>query len=374
MLRLLNELDQCCEEINIYDTGSTDRSEEICVTFKGNSKINFIKGEWRYDFSWARNKSFSYATQDYILWIDADNSLTQELINTINDLKKNDFYNNDIISAYQKNKFFVNIKHFIIKRDTNPYWRYQIHEELTWDNTDRALNMMAFEKSSNNIMDLQQPDVEQLERKIIRNFNIYKKCFENNVKFDAVMWYHYAKTVNFLYDIGKSEVYDGYIGYIDAYKKAISAVDIHDTENNLIFLLSCQKLAYKCMEMEKYKDALRYAKLATCTSLVPRNDVSKIIADAYLMIDEIPDDKKIEESCLWYRHALDYWVSGEEITFNMNSENLLEFGKAYDELQQTAIEQICRLSEANGRYYENLYYTDLLKLKYPDSEYIKNLK
>src|SRR4051812_44016553 len=72
--RCLSSIQSVVDEIIIVDTGSTDRTKELVKRFT-NQIYNF---EWIDDFSAARNYSFSKATMDYILWLDADDILTEE--------------------------------------------------------------------------------------------------------------------------------------------------------------------------------------------------------------------------------------------------------------------------------------------------------
>ena len=59
------------DEIVIVDTGSKDNTVEICKRYT--DKVYFDK--WRDDFSYSRNVSLSHCTTDYILIIDADETL-----------------------------------------------------------------------------------------------------------------------------------------------------------------------------------------------------------------------------------------------------------------------------------------------------------
>lgn len=61
------------DEIVIIDTGSTDNTVEICRKYT--EKIYSFK--WLNDFSAARNEAIKYATQDWILMLDADELLDQ---------------------------------------------------------------------------------------------------------------------------------------------------------------------------------------------------------------------------------------------------------------------------------------------------------
>ena len=78
----LNSVKDLVDEIIIVDTGSTDNTKEIAKKYT--DKIYDFK--WVDDFSKARNYSFSKATKDYILWLDADDYLAEkETLQKIND-------------------------------------------------------------------------------------------------------------------------------------------------------------------------------------------------------------------------------------------------------------------------------------------------
>ena len=70
----LDSIHELVDEIIIADTGSTDNTKEIAKKFT--SKIYDFT--WIEDFSEARNFSFSKASEDYILWLDADDVLLKE--------------------------------------------------------------------------------------------------------------------------------------------------------------------------------------------------------------------------------------------------------------------------------------------------------
>lgn len=66
--RCLASVKDVVDEINIVDTGSTDRTKQIVQQF--NARL--FDFEWIHHFAAARNFSFQQATKDYILWLDAD--------------------------------------------------------------------------------------------------------------------------------------------------------------------------------------------------------------------------------------------------------------------------------------------------------------
>jgi glycosyltransferase involved in cell wall biosynthesis len=65
----LDSIRDCVDEINVYDTGSTDGTLELL-----GPDVRVKRGEWRDDFAWAREQSFAMASPnaEWLLWLDAD--------------------------------------------------------------------------------------------------------------------------------------------------------------------------------------------------------------------------------------------------------------------------------------------------------------
>ena len=83
--RVLSCAKKFADEIIIVDTGSTDNS--ISIAKKYTNKIyNFT---WVNNFSKARNFSFSKATKDYIMWLDADDYIAENEITNLISLLDN---------------------------------------------------------------------------------------------------------------------------------------------------------------------------------------------------------------------------------------------------------------------------------------------
>lgn len=74
LAQCLRSVADVVDEINIVDTGSSDRTIEIARSFNA----NIIERAWRNDFAWARNESISLATKRWIFFLDADEELTLE--------------------------------------------------------------------------------------------------------------------------------------------------------------------------------------------------------------------------------------------------------------------------------------------------------
>ncbi|PET44572.1 glycosyltransferase family 2 protein, partial [Bacillus cereus] len=74
LARCLDSIANIPDEIIIIDTGSTDNTKKIAATYTK----HIFDFQWCNDFSQARNYSFQQATQEYILWLDADDILQPE--------------------------------------------------------------------------------------------------------------------------------------------------------------------------------------------------------------------------------------------------------------------------------------------------------
>ncbi len=72
--RCLESVHHIVDEINIIDTGSQDRTLDICRILTD----RIFPFEWVDHFALARNYSFEQATQEFILWLDADDMLEKQ--------------------------------------------------------------------------------------------------------------------------------------------------------------------------------------------------------------------------------------------------------------------------------------------------------
>lgn len=82
--RCLDSVAKVADEIVVVDAYSTDKTEEICRQFC----VRFYQREWD-DFSSQKNYANERASYDYVLSIDADEALSEELIRSILQEKSN---------------------------------------------------------------------------------------------------------------------------------------------------------------------------------------------------------------------------------------------------------------------------------------------
>ena len=129
----LNSIAGIADEINIVDTGSTDRTVEVAKQFT--DRVFYF--EWIDDFAAARNFSFAKATKDFIMWLDADDVLTQ--IDRERIIKIKSILNDNIDYVIMQYRIHENKdgevslifpKARITRRAMGFQWKGAIHEDL----------------------------------------------------------------------------------------------------------------------------------------------------------------------------------------------------------------------------------------------------
>ncbi|MCR4789322.1 MAG: glycosyltransferase, partial [Lachnospiraceae bacterium] len=80
----LRQVIRFSDELIIVDTGSKDATKEIASRYTDKVYDHI----WTGDFSEARNRSFSYAAGEYVMWVDADHIIDDEAMEKLLELKK----------------------------------------------------------------------------------------------------------------------------------------------------------------------------------------------------------------------------------------------------------------------------------------------
>ena len=84
LARCLDCVKKFADEIIIVDTGSADKTKQVAKKYTD----KLYDFSWCDDFSKARNFSFSKASMEYCMWLDADDVVEDEDIEKIQKLKK----------------------------------------------------------------------------------------------------------------------------------------------------------------------------------------------------------------------------------------------------------------------------------------------
>lgn len=295
--RCLQCIQNIADEIIIVDTGSTDRTKEIALKYTNNI-YNF---NWINDFSAARNFSFSKATKDYIMWIDADDVITKQNQNSIIDLKKTLDNNVDVVMmkydvAFDENNnpTFSYHRERIVKRDKNFKWLSEIHEVLIIDGN---IIYSPITISHKKIV----PNEPQ------RNLKIFQQMIKDGKQFDKRQMYYYGRELyhNKKYEeaIKQLELFlfdkNGWIeNNIDACKDlATCYFAIKDDEKGIASLLRsftfdnpraeiCCEIGKYFISKKQYSLAIHWYKTAT-KQKIDYNKGGFIETDCYTFIPNI---------------------------------------------------------------------------------------
>lgn len=133
LARCLDTIRDIVDEINIVDTGSTDRTKEIAKQYTD----RIFDFQWNDSFADARNESFQYATKDYILYLDADDVLLEKDREKLKALKETLDPSVDSVSMYYDAGVdqFGNVtlryrRNRLLKREKNYRWQGDCHNYI----------------------------------------------------------------------------------------------------------------------------------------------------------------------------------------------------------------------------------------------------
>jgi tetratricopeptide (TPR) repeat protein len=86
--KCLGSVKDVVDQIIVLDTGSTDKTPDIAKQF--GAEVHHF--EWCNDFSAARNDALKYVTGDWVLVLDADETLTQQIVPHMREAIESDFH------------------------------------------------------------------------------------------------------------------------------------------------------------------------------------------------------------------------------------------------------------------------------------------
>ncbi len=328
--RCLSCVKNIVDEIIIVDTGSTDSTKKVAAQFT--DKVYDF--EWIDDFSAARNYSFSKATMDYIMWLDADDVIDNNNRYLLKVLLDGLEESTDIVMmkynvAFDENQIptYSYYRERILKRVNNYKWVGEIHEVIIPSGNilykDIGIN---HKKTRPN-----QPD---------RNLKIYKRMIRDGKILEPRHQFYYARELknNGYVDRAIKEyialLQDG-TGWIEnnisacidlsqCYKeKGDEYMEITSLFRSFIYdeprAEICCDIGSHFLERKNYKNAIFWYKLAA-SSKIKDTEGGFLYLDCYDFIPNI-------QLCVCYDrlgdHEKAYYYNEEAGKFKPNSPNYI---------------------------------------------------
>lgn len=270
----LKNAKEYADEIIIVDTGSQDNTKQVAEKFTKNI-YDFV---WQDDFSKARNFAFDKAKYQYIIWLDADDILTEESVNAIKKWK-NDKEDVDVVMCPYVTSFdkdfkpkFEFYRERIVKNDKNLRWHDPVHEIIV---------------PSGKVVHNKDIKIYHNKKKKVytsRNLNIYLKMQENKVNFSPRQKFYFARELYYNNMIEQA---------INQFSQFLSEGKGWK-ENNIE---ACLNLARCYMAKKEKKNALT-ALFGSFVYGVPKGEILYEIGNQFF------DDKDYLTAIYWYNLAL----------------------------------------------------------------------
>lgn len=219
--RCLDSVKGIFDEIIIVDTGSVDKTKEICKKYT--EKIyDFI---WNDDFSAARNFAFSKGNCDYLCWLDADDIIENEDAMKIIDMKQ---------KLNQADTFMMK---YVVSENNDGTSNFEFYRERIVKNCSKAVFHGFIHECIVPFGKIEYCDIKIKHRKLKigdpeRNLKIYLKHKAKGTPFDARSTYYFAKEYFYLkkYNECKRLLYE----FLSMKNKYVA-----DVKDSLITLYRC---------------------------------------------------------------------------------------------------------------------------------------
>ncbi len=130
LARALNSVKELADELIVIDTGSRDGTEEIAREYGA----RFFSFEWDYNFSQARNFAIKKARGDWVLFLDADEELSNDYYKFRSLLKETDcagFYLPVVNLDFSMDIYMPRLILRLFKREMGFYFQGRIDEQIS---------------------------------------------------------------------------------------------------------------------------------------------------------------------------------------------------------------------------------------------------
>ncbi len=281
--RCLNSVKAAMDEIVIVDTGSADRTKEIARKYT--DKI--FDFSWQDDFSAARNFAFEKGQMDYLMWLDADDVLSEESGRNLLLLKERLSEKTDMVLMPYAVSFdeegrvdFSYYRERIVKNHKGYLFSGRVHEVISPRGTPYYADQIIVEHRK----------VKTGYSK--RNLRIYEKMEKNGETLDVRALYYYGRELLFHGCYKKSaEILERFLddpeGWVEnkidgTRQLALCKYNLKDEKGALMALLkgleydvprgeTCCDLGRHFMDRGKYKQAAYWLEQALTAKKATRS-------------------------------------------------------------------------------------------------------
>ncbi len=190
--RILSDAKRFANEIIVVDTGSTDNTREIA----GKAGARVYNMVWQDDFSLARNTALSYATCDFILWLDADDRVSakdaERIIDTVKRAGEKDAFTAEVINSSKDNRPSSFMQLRLFPKSDKIKFEGKIHESVAGTAKAAGFNITA---SDIQIIHTGYETAKARDEKMRRNFLILEKELEREPK-NITLRFLFANTLS----------------------------------------------------------------------------------------------------------------------------------------------------------------------------------
>ncbi|WP_349410171.1 glycosyltransferase [Pseudalkalibacillus sp. SCS-8] len=270
--RCLNSVKDVVDEINIVDTGSTDRTKEIVSKYT--ERVYDFK--WENHFAKARNFSFERATKEYILWLDADDVFLEEERRKLAELKENldpsiDSVTMKYILGMDENGNITSVirRNRLVKRSNGFKWHGMVHEYLEVGgnilNSDISLTHLSEKHDHDRNLLIYEQQLKEGNPLTIRDLFYYANELKDHQQYEKAIDY-YEKFLS----SGKGWVEDNIVAcgrladcyhHMGNHEKELDAV-LHSFKYDIPRPEFCCRLGYHFLNKEEYHTAIHWYKQA----------------------------------------------------------------------------------------------------------------
>ncbi|WP_106767811.1 glycosyltransferase family 2 protein [Paenibacillus faecalis] len=322
--RCLDSIKGLVDELVIVDTGSTDNTKAIAA----NNGAIVYDFEWIDDFGAARNFAFSKATQEYILWLDADDVVDPKDHAAFKQLKEMLSVSRHIdsvtmpyvLTTNEKGEAIFSLRrNRLVRREAGFIWHGAVHEYLAVGGQIYNSEIAIYHKKDKEYTD--------------RNLRIYEKRLAAGEEFSARDLYYFG---NELKDHAR------YKEALDFYEKFLQTKQGWYED----CIQACLKMEGCHHELQNENDRL--------PALFRSFEYDKPHSDICCQIGEILLQREmIHPAIYWFEQATQLVIPSDQLTMTQASfwtwVPHLKLCLCYDQLGQT--ERACYHNEIAMSFY-----------------------